>query len=78
MKLFKVLYETEITILAEDESEAISNSIFCVGSELPRLLDWELVEDMGQIPNWRGAIPYSAKSHYNKERKPCEEFLKND
>jgi hypothetical protein len=61
MKLYKVIYQTEVVILAEDEKEAISNAYFCVEEEAPELMDLELVESMGQIPNWKGAIPYSVE-----------------
>ena len=75
MKLFKVTYKTEVVILAEDEKEAISNASYCVKEEAPELMDWELVEGMGQIPNWKGCMPYSAKRNYNVEHKRCEDFL---
>jgi hypothetical protein len=75
MKLYKVLYKTEVVILAEDESEALSNAQYCVEEETPELLDFELVESMGQISNWKDCIPYSAKREYNEEEKRCEEFL---
>jgi hypothetical protein len=75
MKLYKITYETEIVILAEDEKEAISNASYYVQEEEHNLMDWELVESMGQIPNWTGCIPYSAYREYNVEEKKCEEFL---
>jgi hypothetical protein len=77
MKLYKITYETEIVILAEDEKEAISNAQYYVEEEAPELMDWELVDTMGQIPNWKGAIPYSAyPQKYNPHDKKCEEFVK--
>ena len=75
MKLYKVLYQTEVVILAEDESEALSNAQYYVEEETSELLDWELVESMGQIPNWKNSLPYSARRGYNEEEKRCEEFL---
>ena len=76
MKLYKVTYETEVVILAEDEKEAISNAQYYVEEEAHELLDWELVDTMGQIPNWKGSIPYSAKRQYNVNEQRCEEFVK--
>jgi hypothetical protein len=75
MKLYKVVYETEIVILAEDEKEAISNAPYYVNEEEPELMDLELVESMGQITKWKGAIPYSAKREYNVNDRRCEEFV---
>jgi hypothetical protein len=75
MKLYKVTYETEIVILAEDEKEAISNAPYYVNEEEPELMDLELVESMGQITKWKGAIPYSAKRQYNISERMCEEFV---
>ena len=75
MKLYKLTYETDVVILAEDEKEAISRAQYYVKEEEPELLDWELVEDMGQISKWRGAIPYSAKRQYNVNERKCEEFV---
>ena len=75
MKLYKVTYETEVVILAEDEKEAITNAQYYVKEEAPELLDWELVDTMRQIPNWKGSIPYSAKRGYNTYEKRCEEFV---
>ena len=77
MKLYKLTYETEIFILAENEKEAISNAKYYVSEETPELVEWDAVEDMNQIPpNWKGAIPYSAQRHYNVEEKLCEDFVK--
>jgi len=76
MKLYKVTYETEILILAENENEAISNAPYYVNEEEPELMDLELVEDMGQISKWKGCIPYSAKRQYNVNERRCEEFVK--
>jgi hypothetical protein len=75
MKLYKVTYETEIVILAENENEAISNAPYYVNEEEPELMDLELVESMGQITKWKGAIPYSAKNQYNISERRCEEFV---
>ncbi len=75
MKLYKVIYQTEVVILAEDESEALSNAQYYVNEEEPELMDLELVESMGQISNWKGALPYSARRVYNEAEKLCEEFL---
>ncbi len=76
MKLYKVTYETEIVILAEDEKEALTYASYYVKEEKPELMDWELVEDMGQISKWKGCIPYSAKRQYNVNERRCEEFVK--
>ena len=46
MNLYKVTYETEVVILAEDDKEAISYAGYCVKEEMPRLMDWEVVESM--------------------------------
>jgi hypothetical protein len=75
MKLYKLTYETEIVILAENEKEAISNAPYYVKEETPELMDLELVESMGQITKWKGAIPYSAKRQYNVNDRRCEEFV---
>lgn len=75
MKLYKVTFETEVVILAEDEKEAISNASYYVNEETPELMDCELVENMGQISKWKGAIPYSAKRQYNVGERKCEEFV---
>ena len=75
MNLYKITYETEIVILAEDEKEAISNAEYYVKDETPKLIDSELVESMGQILNWKGCIPYSAQRGYNEDEYVCEEFL---
>ena len=75
MKLYKVTYETEVVILAENEKEALSNAQYYVKEEEPELMDLELVEGMGQISKWTGCIPYSAYREYNVEEKRCEEFL---
>jgi hypothetical protein len=75
MKLYKLTYETEIVILAEDEKEALANASYCVKEETPELMDWELVDTMGQITKWKGAIPYSAKRQYNVNDRRCEEFV---
>lgn len=76
MKLYKVTYETEVVILAENEKEALSNAQYYVKEEEPELMDLELVEGMGQISKWKGAIPYSAKRQYNVNERKCEEFVK--
>lgn len=39
MKLYKLTYETEVVILAEDENEAISNAEYYVKEETPELMD---------------------------------------
>jgi hypothetical protein len=75
MKLYKITYETEVVILAEDENEALSSAEYYVIDEKHKLMDWELVESMGQISNWTGCIPYSARPGYNDFEKRCEEFL---
>jgi hypothetical protein len=75
MKLFKVVFETEVVILAEDENEAITNASNYVKEEAPELVNLELVESMGQIPNWRGSLPYSARRSYNGFEKRCEDFV---
>ena len=75
MKLYKVVFETEVVILAEDENEAITNASYYVKEEAPELMDLELVESMEQIPNWRGSLPYSAHKSYNGFEKRCEDFV---
>lgn len=75
MKLYKVTYETEVVILAEDEKEALTNAGYYVKEEEPELQDWEVVDSMGQIPKWKGAIPYSAKRQYNVNESKCEAFV---
>jgi hypothetical protein len=75
MKLYKLTYETEVVILAEDEKEALANAQYYVKEEVPHLMDWELVDNMGQIPNWKGSIPYPAKREYNVNEQRCEEFV---
>jgi acyl-homoserine lactone acylase PvdQ len=48
-----------------------------VKEETPELVDWTGVDEMNQIPNWKGAIPYSAyPQKYNPHDKRCEEFVK--
>jgi len=76
MKLYKVTYETEVVILAENEKEAISSADYYVIDATHELMDIELVQSMGQISNWKGCIPYSASSGYNDLEKQCEEFVK--
>jgi hypothetical protein len=76
MKLYKLTYETEVVILAEDEKEALANAQYYVKDETPELVDIELVQSMGQISNWKGCIPYSARPGYNDLEKRCEEFVK--
>jgi hypothetical protein len=51
-----------------------------VKEETPELVDWTGVDEMNQIPKWKGAIPYSAKQQYNVNEQRCEEFvrMKND
>jgi hypothetical protein len=78
MKLYKVTYETEIVILAEDAKEAISNASYYVKDETPELVEWDAVESMRQIPEWKGCIPYSAKNQYNINEQRCEEFVMGD
>ena len=75
MKLYKVTYETEVVILAENENEALSSAEYYAIDAEHKLMDYELVEDMKQIPKWKGAIPYSACPGYNDFEKRCEEFL---
>jgi hypothetical protein len=77
MKLYKLTYETEVVILAEDEKEALANASYYVKEETPELVDWTGVDEMNQIPKWKGAIPYSAyPQKYNPHDKRCEEFVK--
>jgi hypothetical protein len=79
MKLYKVTFETEVVILAEDEKEAISNASYYVKEETPELVEWDTVESMRQIPKWKGAIPYSSyPQKYNPHYKKCEEFVMKD
>ena len=78
MKLYKVTYETEIVILAENVEEALSNAQYYVKDETPELVDWTGVDEMNQIPEWKGAIPYSAKQQYNVNEQRCEEFVMGD
>jgi hypothetical protein len=78
MKLYRVVFETEIMILAEDKNEAISNAGYYVREESPQFKFSDLVETMyelNQSPDWKGCIPYSAKKGYNPDEKRCEEFL---
>jgi hypothetical protein len=44
MKLYKLTYETEVVILAEDEKEALANASYYVKEETPELVDWTGVE----------------------------------
>jgi hypothetical protein len=76
MKLYKLIYETEIVILAEDGKEALANAQSYVSEETPELVGWDVVEEMEQIPKWKGAIPYSARREYNVEEKYCDDFVK--
>jgi len=46
-----------------------------VKEETPELVDWTGVDEMNQIPKWKGAIPYSAKRQYNVNERKCEEFV---
>jgi hypothetical protein len=79
MKLYKVTYETEILILAEDLNEALSNAHFFVEDETPEIIDWESIEteeDLNTLcRKWKGSIPYSARPHYNLTEKRCEDFV---
>jgi len=80
MKLYKVTFETEILILAEDEKEAITNAPYYVKEETPELIDAYPIETRYVLetyfPKWKGAIPYSAKRQYNVNDRKCEEFVK--
>ena len=79
MKLYKLTYETEVVILAENENEALANAQYYVKEETPELVDWTGVDEMNQIPKWKGAIPYSAyPQKYNPHDKRCEEFVMKD
>lgn len=64
MKLYKVLFETEIMILAEDESEAINEAEYKVNEETHIYTYSEEIETKGQLGNWKGCLPYSAKRCY--------------
>jgi hypothetical protein len=78
MKLYRVVFETEVMILAEDEKEAISNAGYYAREEPAKFQFSEPVEtlyEFNKIPNWKGCIPYSAKPGYNPDEKRCEEFL---
>jgi hypothetical protein len=78
MKLFKVVFETEIMILAKDENEAISNAEYYVKDETPRYQYSEMVETMYELkksPEWIGSIPYSALKGYNDFENRCEDFV---
>ena len=79
MKLYKLTYETEIVILAENEKEAIANAPYYVKEEAPELIDLHLIESkcvlLTYCPKWKGAIPYSAKPQYNVNERRCEEFV---
>jgi hypothetical protein len=76
MKLYKLTYETEVVILAEDDNEALSNAPYYVKNETPELVGLDTVDEMNQIPKWKGAIPYSSKREYNVNERRCEEFVK--
>lgn len=78
MKLYRVVFQTEVMILAEDDGEAISNAGCYAREQLPKFQLSDLVEtmyDLNQSPEWKGCIPYSAKPEYNPDEKLCEEFL---
>jgi len=78
MKLYRVVFETEVMILAEDEKEAISNAGYYAREESPQYQFSESVEtryELNKFPEWKGCIPYSAKRGYNPDEKRCEEFL---
>jgi len=78
MKLYRVVFETEVMILAENDVEAISNAGVFVRDEMPQFQFSEPVETMYELnksPDWKGCPPYSAKPEYNPDEKRCEEFL---
>jgi len=78
IKLYRVVFETEIMILAEDESEAISNAGYYVRDEMPKFQFSESVETMYELnkfSDWKGCLPYNTKPEYNPDGKSCEEFL---
>jgi hypothetical protein len=78
MKLFKVVFETEVMILAEDENEAIANAGYYVQEESPVFQYSEPVDtmnDLNKSPEWKGCIPYSARRGYNTTEKRCQDFV---
>jgi hypothetical protein len=76
MKLYKVTFETEIMILAEDENEAITNAGKFTGEEEPKFVDCSgPIQNESQLGSWVGCYPYSAKRSYNPDYKSCEDFL---
>jgi hypothetical protein len=71
MKLFRVVFETDVMILANDEHDAIRNAQYYVKDEDPAFMYSDPVETINELnahPKWKGAIPYSAD-------KPCEDFV---
>lgn len=46
-----------------------------VKDETPIYTYSEEIETEGQLGNWKGCLPYSAKRDYNPDDLPCEKFL---
>jgi hypothetical protein len=78
MKLYRVLFESEVMILAEGEDEAILEAHRYAREEVDHLIDCQVVEKLSQLGEWKGAIPYSARDRYNLNEKTCEQFVADD
>lgn len=76
MKLYKVVFETKIMILAENENRAILDAEHYAGQEQPKYLYSEVVENESQLGEWKGCIPYSTHPEFNITERKCEEFCK--
>lgn len=77
MRLYKVLFETEVMILAENEREAALRAHSEVKNEVTHLVDCKAVREQSQLGDWVNCLPYCAKPEYNPYEKTCESFVIN-
>lgn len=75
MTLYRIVFETEILIVAPDEQEAIRDAEKYVEEETHNLLSSGVVEDVKELGEWAGALPYTSQSVDNPHEKTCEHFI---
>jgi hypothetical protein len=73
--LFRVVFETEVMILASDEQEAIRDAERYVEDENPTFYYSEPIRCVEELREWVGAIPYTSRSVTNPDEMKCEEFV---
>lgn len=74
-KLYKVVFQTEIMILAQSEAEALRNAQHYVKDEVPSYLSSDEVISKSELGEWTGCLPYCAHSSYNEYERTCDEFV---